>query len=118
MPAESGAQELRDGKHVLAMRHRREHVRLDPIAVEQYALLVTARAEVPRLARVREQVVVPAGVASQMRAKPWCGSPHSMKRVDHPFLERALQPARILELRPVALRATRHSGLARGLRGR
>ncbi len=45
------------------MRHRREHVRLDPLPVEQHALLVAARTEGARLARVREQVVVAAGVA-------------------------------------------------------
>lgn len=36
----------------------------------EHALLVAARAAVAGLARVREQVVVLAGVASQMRAKP------------------------------------------------
>ena len=45
------------------MRHRRELVRLNPLPVEQHPFLVAARTEVPRLARVREQVVVTASVA-------------------------------------------------------
>ncbi len=63
MSPEDGAQEPREGEHVLAVPHRREDVRLDPIAVEEHALLVTTWAEVAGLAGVREQIVVPAGVA-------------------------------------------------------
>jgi len=63
LPAEHRAQQLRDGEHVLAVRHRREHLRLDPLGVEQHALLLAARTEVPRLARIGEQVVVAASVA-------------------------------------------------------
>ena len=38
MPAEDGAQEPRDGEHALAMRCRREHLRLHPFAVKQHSL--------------------------------------------------------------------------------
>jgi hypothetical protein len=63
MPAEDGAQELRQGEHVLAMRDRLEDILLDPFAVEQHALLVVARAEVAGLAGECEQIVVAAGIA-------------------------------------------------------
>jgi len=61
VPAEDRARQLGQREHVLPVRHRREHVLLDPIAVQQDALLVADGAEVARLARVGEQELVPAG---------------------------------------------------------
>ncbi len=55
MPAEARAQEPRDGEDVLPVRHGREHVLLDALAVEQHPLLVAARTEVARLAGVGDQ---------------------------------------------------------------
>jgi len=49
--AEVPAQGLRHGEHVLAMRDRRAHRLLDPLAVQQHALLVARRAEAAGLAR-------------------------------------------------------------------
>ena len=57
---EMGAQQARNGEDVLPVRHRSEHLGLDPVAVGQHPLLVAARAEVAGLAAERQQVVVPA----------------------------------------------------------
>lgn len=67
MPAEDGAQQPRHGEYVLPMRHGLEDVLFDPLAVQEHPLLVTARAEIARLAGVGEQIVVPAGVAVDAR---------------------------------------------------
>ena len=66
-PRKNRPPQPRQREHVLPVRHRREHVLLDPLAVRQHALLVAARAEVPGLARVGEQELVPAGVAVDAR---------------------------------------------------
>src|SRR6266853_4713279 len=50
----------RHGEDVLPVRYGRKNVFLDPIPIGEHALLVTARAEIPRLARKREQVIVTA----------------------------------------------------------
>ena len=51
------------GEDVLPVRHRRENRFLDPLVVQERALLMAARAEVACLARKREQIVVSTGVA-------------------------------------------------------
>ena len=66
-PSENGPQQPWHGENVLAVRHWRKHVLLDPLAVQKHALLVTARAEVARLAGESEQGVVPAGIAVDAR---------------------------------------------------
>ena len=49
-PAEDWAQEFGQREHLLPVRHRSEHVLLDPLAVQDRALLVAARAEIRRIA--------------------------------------------------------------------
>ena len=49
-----------DGKNVLAVRHGCENVGFDPIAIGEHALLMATGAEVARLTRECEQVVVAA----------------------------------------------------------
>ena len=104
LPTEHRAQQLRDGEHVLAVRHRCEHVRLDPLAVEQHAFLVAVRTEVPRLVRVREQVVVTAGVAVDAR-KAVVRITALDEAPDHLRFERAARAPGIVQLGGVALRA-------------
>src|SRR5712691_12550041 len=53
-------QHSRYGEDVLPVRYRPKNVFLDPIPIGEHALLVTARAEIPRLAGKREQVIVTA----------------------------------------------------------
>ena len=82
VPPEDQAQESRQSEDVLPVRHRRENGLFDPLAVEQHALLVAARAEVARLARVGEQVVVCAGVTVDAgKAVMWIPALHEDKRL-------------------------------------
>ncbi len=62
---EDRAQHAGHGEHVLPVRHRRKHVRLDPLAVDEHALLVAARTEIPGLAREREDATMAAIPAAQ-----------------------------------------------------
>lgn len=55
--------QLRQRKHVLAMRNRGEQVLLQPLAVGEHTLLMTARAGVASLAAVSRQVVVTTLIA-------------------------------------------------------
>lgn len=112
MPAEDGAQQPRHGEHVLPMRHGFEDVLFDSLAVQEHPLLVTARAEVARLAGVGEQVVVPAGVAVDAR-KPVLRVAAFDEALDDLCLERAAQPPRIAEFRPMAPRALPQRARAR-----
>ena len=59
-----GAPPLRDGEHDLTVRHGREEGGVQPLRPDREALGVAARAEIPALAREREQVFVPAGVTA------------------------------------------------------
>ncbi len=98
-------------EHVLAVRNRREHIRLDPISVEQHAFLVTARVEVARLAGVREQVVVPAGVAVDA-GKTIVRVAALDEALDHPSLDRAPRASGGVQLFGMALRALPQSARA------
>ena len=64
---EDRPQHAGQGEYVLPVRNRRKHVRFDPFAVGEHALLVATRAEVPRLAREREDAAVAAIAAAQPR---------------------------------------------------
>ncbi|MEX2122599.1 MAG: hypothetical protein WD795_01815 [Woeseia sp.] len=66
-PTEDQPQQFRQREDVLAMRYGCEYVVLDPLTVEQHALLVAARAKISGLAREGEQVLVPAGIAVNSR---------------------------------------------------
>ncbi len=55
--------QLRQREHVLPMRYRGEDVSLEPLTVSEHPFLMTARAEVPGLAGVGQQVVPAALVA-------------------------------------------------------
>jgi hypothetical protein len=52
------AQELGDGEHVLAMRHRGQDLLLDPLAVDQHPFLMAGRAEAAGLAGEGQQVLM------------------------------------------------------------
>ena len=65
--SEVDAQHLRHGEHVLAMGDRGQHVLGDPFPELEHALLVTGGTEVSPLARQRQQILVPAGVAVDPR---------------------------------------------------
>ena len=58
---------LGDGEHHLPVRHRREQRGVQPLRPDRQPLGVTAGAEVPALAREREQVFVRAGVTANTR---------------------------------------------------
>ncbi|OBQ31858.1 MAG: hypothetical protein AN485_23020, partial [Anabaena sp. MDT14b] len=62
-----GAEPLGDGEHHLAVRHRREQGRVQPLRPDRQPLGVTAGAEVAALAREREQILVRARVAPDAR---------------------------------------------------
>jgi len=49
--------------------HRREHVILQPLAVGEYALLMTARTEVASLAGIGQQVVMATLIAVDARER-------------------------------------------------
>ena len=51
------------------MWHRREHVILQPLAVGEYALLMTARTEVASLAGIGQQVVMATLIAVDARER-------------------------------------------------
>jgi hypothetical protein len=59
--------QLQQGEQILAVWHRREHVVLQPLAVGEHALLVTARTEVASLAGIGQQVVMAALIAEDSR---------------------------------------------------
>ena len=65
--AEERSGQLRQGEHILAVWHRREQVVLQPLAVGEHALLVTARTEVASLAGIGQQVVMAALIAEDSR---------------------------------------------------
>ncbi len=60
---EAGAQDLGDGEHVLAVRHRSQDLLLDPLPEDQHPFLVAGRAEAAGLAGEGQQVLVTALVA-------------------------------------------------------
>jgi len=62
-----GAEPLGDGEHHLAVRHRREQCRVQPLRPDRQPLGVTAGAEVAARAREREQILVRARVAPNAR---------------------------------------------------
>ena len=96
----------------------REHVRLNQLPVVQHALLVAARAEGARLAGIRKQGVVAAGVAVD--------AGKTIVRVDgFDSMKRPITCASSARRAPPAAcnssawcLAHCHKGLARGLRGR
>ena len=110
--SEHRPQQPREREHVLAVRNGFEDLLLDPLAVEQYPLLVAARAEVALLAGPGEQPVVPAGVAVDPRESvmPVAALEKSLERAR---LHRAAQPSRLPQLRPVALGALPQRARAR-----
>jgi hypothetical protein len=62
-----GAKPLGDGEHDLPVRHRREQCRVQPLRPDRQPLGVTAGAEVPALAREREQIFVRTVVTANTR---------------------------------------------------
>ena len=65
--AEERSQEPRDGEDVLPVGHGLEEMFFDPLAVEEYPLLVATRAEVACLTGEGEEIIVAAGVAPDAR---------------------------------------------------
>ena len=59
-----GAQPLRDGEYHLAVRHRREQAGFQLLRPDREAFGVAACAEIPALARERQQMLVRARVAA------------------------------------------------------
>jgi hypothetical protein len=110
-PGKDRANQPRHGEDVLPVRHRRKHVLLDPLAVEEHALLVAARAEGARLAGESKQKIVPAGIAVDA-----CEAVMEIAALQEP-LDRALchrsaESTRLAKLLAVALRATPHGARA------
>jgi len=112
LPAEDRAKQPGQREHVLPVRYGLEDVLPDPFAVQEHALLVAARAEIPRLAGVREQPVVPAGVAVDARKAVM-----RVAALDEAFddlcLNLAAQPARVPQFGSVALGALPQRACAR-----
>ena len=92
------------GEDVLPVRHRRENRFLDPLAVQEHALLMAARAEVPRLAGECEQIAVPAGVAIDA-GKAVMRVTALDEPLDRAFFHHALKLARFAQFLCVARRA-------------
>lgn len=104
MPAEDRPQEPRQREHVLPVRHGREDVLLHPLAVQEHALLLAARAEVTGLARVREEELVPAGVAVDAR-EALVRVAACDETLDDLLLDRAPNSARLAQFPRMAPRA-------------
>ncbi len=85
------------------MGHRLEDLFLDPLAVEEHALLVAARAEIAGLEGEDEEVVVPAGVAPDA-GEAVVGVAALDEALDHLLFDRA----------PDASGAPQFLGMARG----
>ena len=66
-PSEDGPQQPRHGEDLLPVRHERENVLIDPLAIQEHALMVATGSEIARLAGEGEQIVVHAGVAVDAR---------------------------------------------------
>jgi len=86
------------------VRYGRKNVFLDPIPIGEHALLVTARAEIPRLARKREQVVVTAFGAIHAR-EPVVRVAAFEEALDDALFEQALQAPLGSQFREVAIGA-------------
>ena len=84
-------QHSRHGEDVLPVQYGRKNVFLDPIPIGEHALLVAARAEIPRLARKREQVVVTAFGAIHAR-EPVVRVAAFEEALDDALFEQALRP--------------------------
>src|SRR5439155_1815522 len=97
-------QHSRYGGDVLPVRCGRKNVFLDPIPIGEHALLVTARAEIPRLARKREQVVVTAFGAIHAR-EPVVRVAAFEEALDDALFEQALQAPLGSQFREVAIGA-------------
>ena len=102
----------RYGEHVLPMRNRSEHAGFNPFAVREHALLVAARAEVPRLARKSEDAAVPALPAAQSREAVVRIAAFE-ETLDDVFLDAARECAPCLQLRRVPHRTPVQSARAR-----
>ena len=87
---EDRPQHSQHGEDVLPVRYGRKNVFLDPIPIGEHALLVTARAEIPRLARKREQVVLTAFGAIHAR-EPVVRVAAFEEALDDALFEQALQ---------------------------
>ena len=86
---------------------RRDTPKRDVVLISRkhvHAPLMAARAEVARLAGLREQVVVPAGVAVDAR-KPVMRVAAPDEALDHPPLDRAPHPPCLAQLPRMPLRA-------------
>src|SRR3989442_1595364 len=97
-------QHSRYGGDVLPVRCGRKNVFLDPIPIGEHALLVTARAEIPDLARKREHVIVTAFGAIHAR-EPAVRVAAFEEALDDALFEQALQAPLGSQFREVAIGA-------------
>lgn len=99
--SEERPDELRNGEDILPVRNRPQHAAFDPLAVGEDALLMTARAEVARLAGEGEQQIVTAAAAADAR-KAAVQVAALEKALEHVLLHGAAHATRGAQLRQVA----------------
>jgi hypothetical protein len=112
LAGENRSQHPRYGEDLLPMRHRSQHVLLDPIPIGEHALLVTARAEIPRLTRKRKQVIVTAFGAIHAR-EPVVRITAFEKALDDALFEQPLQTPLGSQFHQVAIGALIEGARAR-----
>lgn len=98
------------------MRHRGKDFILEPLAVRKHAFLMTARAKIPGLAGVGQQVV-PAALVAVEAGKAMMQIATGQESLEHFGLDRPMHEVGGIEFSTVSAH-TLIEGLARGLRGR
>src|SRR2546425_4438589 len=92
-------QHSRYGEDVLPVRYGRKNVFLDPIPIGEDPLLVTTRAEIPSLARKREQVIVTA-IGTINAREPVVRIAAFQEALDDALFEQPLQAPPRIAVRP------------------
>src|SRR2546428_12083509 len=105
-------QHSRYGEDVLPVRYGRKNVFLDPIPIGEDPLLVTTRAEIPSLARKREQVIVTA-IGTINAREPVVRIAAFQEALDDALFEQPLQAPLGSQFRHVAIGALVEGACAR-----